>query len=113
MFMEKFDWIVKENQFKITPKQLEERQKDSEMISFLSDRATKNLKASYFFLSFSDFPFIGDISPDFTTFEETLLSREGVENLIVHQQITNQSFIVGQQGANPSGETEEKPTVKK
>ena len=37
---------------------------DSEMISFLRDRATKNLKASYFFLSFSDFPFIGDISPD-------------------------------------------------
>ncbi len=53
---------------------------DLEMISFLKDRAIKNLQASYFFLSFSDFPFIGDISPDLDLdfFRDLPLIGEGI-----------------------------------
>ena len=62
---------------------------DLEMISFLKERATKNLQASYFFLSFSDFPFIGDISPDLDLdfFEDLPLIGQG----IIEGELTNSS----------------------
>ena len=62
---------------------------DLEMISFLKERATKNLQASYFFLSFSDFPFIGDISPDLDLdfFGDLPLIGQG----IIEGELTNSS----------------------
>lgn len=38
---------------------------DSEMVKFIKKKSQKAVKASCFFLDFDQFPFIGDISPDF------------------------------------------------
>ena len=67
---------------------------DLELISFLKDRATKNLEASHFFLSFSDFPFIGDISPDLDLdfFKDLPLVGQG----IIEGELTNSSSEISE-----------------